>query len=91
MTLRLTSALCILFLAGCTSSEPQNISHVPAIEETATMPSPLPPVAYDPAIPEGDTAAAASLQAGHNCHRTGNAILCDAPADPNADTTSYTN
>ncbi|HEY6629973.1 MAG TPA: hypothetical protein VIZ90_00840 [Rhizobiaceae bacterium] len=42
MTFRLTSALCILVLAGCTSSEPQNASYAPATEQAAPMHMPPP-------------------------------------------------
>jgi hypothetical protein len=46
MTLRLMPALCILLLAGCTSSEPQKASYAPLVEEApAPMPMPAPPPA----------------------------------------------
>lgn len=54
MILRLMSAACILVLAGCTSSEPQNASYAPAprLEATApvTMPPPPPALAPAPAL-----------------------------------------
>lgn len=92
MTLRLMSALCILILVGCTSSEPEKASYTPAIEGAATMPAPLQaPVSYDQAgqVAPSDIAAPVALQPG--CSTVDNVTLCDAPADAAADDTSYTN
>lgn len=92
MTFRPMSALCILLLAGCTSSEPQNASYVPLAEEMATMPNPPPTQApYDRAgqVLPSDAAAAVALQP--SCHTVNNVTLCDVPADPTVDDTLYTN
>ncbi|MBX3580755.1 MAG: hypothetical protein KF810_02510 [Rhizobiaceae bacterium] len=44
MTFRLTPALSIILLAGCTSSEPQNVSYAPvAAQPTQMQQAPLPP------------------------------------------------
>lgn len=53
MPFRLTPALLVILLAGCTSSEPQNVSYAPlATQPVAMQPAPLP----SPSMPQGDTA-----------------------------------
>lgn len=54
MTLRLMSALSILVLAGCTSSEPQNASYAPLVQEAAPAPMTMPPAPPAPAL-QGQT------------------------------------
>lgn len=91
MPLRLMSALCILLLAGCTSSEPQN-AYAPLAEGAATMPTPPQvPALHDQTgpVPPSTAAVATALQPG--CHTVDNVTLCDAPADPMAEDTLYTN
>jgi hypothetical protein len=91
MPLRLTPALCILLLAGCTSSEPQNVSYAPVVEQPATVVgAPTVPAAYDQMgqTPQG-VAGPAVLQPG--CSTVDNVTLCDAPSDPSVDETHYTN
>lgn len=66
MTFRLTPALCILFLAGCASSEPQNASYAPAAVQpttmqSATLPPPSSPV-VNPAYAAGSQPAPATSQ-----------------------------
>ena len=63
MTFRLTPALSILILAGCASSEPQNVSYAPLAAQPMTMQAAtLPP----PSLPEGNSAAmSSSLSSGH--------------------------
>jgi len=50
MTLRLTPALCILVLAGCTSSEPHNASYAPLPDQAAPAPMTMPPPPPAPAL-----------------------------------------
>jgi hypothetical protein len=52
MTLRLMLALSILVLAGCASSEPQNVSYAPAplVEAAAPAPVHMPPPPTAPAL-----------------------------------------
>lgn len=52
MTFRLTPALCIFVLAGCTSSEPRNVSYAPAplVEAAAPGPMDMPPPPPAPAM-----------------------------------------
>lgn len=101
MPLRPMSALCILLLAGCASSEPKNEYYAsPAGEAAALQGAPpaetphvttLPaPASYDQSgqLPVGP-AAPAALQPG--CSTVDNVTLCDAPADPSGDDTLHTN
>ena len=91
MPLRLTPALCILLLAGCTSSEPQNVSYAPVVEQPATVVgAPTVPAAYDQmGQTQQGVAGPAVLQP--SCSTVDNVTLCDAPADPGVDDTLYTN
>ena len=92
MILRPMSALCILILAGCTSSEPQTVTYAPLVDAAAPMPAPLPdPAPHDQAgqFPPGDAELATAYQPG--CSTVDNVTLCDAPADPSVDDTLYTN
>lgn len=43
MILRLTPALCILALAGCSTPEPQNVSYAPGPASVAPLPAPVMP------------------------------------------------
>lgn len=91
MLLRLTPGLCILLLAGCTSSEPQNVSYAPVVQEpAAVVGAPTVPAAYDQAEQAPlDVAGPAALQPG--CSTVDNVTLCDAPYDPSVDETLHTN
>ena len=92
MILRPMSALCILILAGCTSSEPQNVTYAPLVDGAAPMRAPPPdPALYDQTgqLPSADAELATAYQPG--CHTVDNVTLCDAPADPSVDDTLYTN
>lgn len=104
MTFRLTPVLCVLMLAGCASSEPQNVSYAPPPVQSMSVPAassePLPalapppaPFAQDPASPlDGDAAPQAALPPGAtNCSTVDEVTLCDAPSDPQVDETPYTN
>lgn len=97
MLLRLTPALCILLLAGCTSSEQQNISPAPLAESTAIPGAPTTPALVGQAVgepgqmPAGEPVAPATAQHGYNCRTVGNATMCDAPAVPTGQDTLYTN
>jgi len=63
MTFRMTPALSILLLAGCASSEPQNVSYAPLAAQPMKMQAaPLPA----PSLPEGNSAAmSSSLSSDH--------------------------
>ena len=94
MILRPMSALCIVLLAGCTSSEPRNVTSAQPLDAAAPMPMPLPPPT--PALqdqtgqlPLADAALATAYQPG--CRTVDDVTLCDAPADPGADDTLYPN
>ena len=92
MILRPMPALCVFLLAGCTSSEPQNVHYAPVVQEPPTVVgAPTVPAAYDQAgqAPPSGTAGPAALQPG--CSTVDNVTLCDAPADPSVDETHYTN
>ena len=93
MILRPMSALCILVLAGCTSSEPQNVTYAPLVGAAPMSVPPPPPTSalYDQTgqLPSADAAVATAYQPG--CHTVDNVTLCDAPADPSVDDTLYTN
>ncbi|MDQ2634055.1 MAG: hypothetical protein M3Y78_09995 [Pseudomonadota bacterium] len=92
MILRLMWALCIVLLAGCTSSEPQNVPYAPLVDAAAPMPAPPPtPALLDQTeqFPPSDAEPATAYQPG--CHTVDNVTLCDAPSDPSVDDTLYTN
>ena len=96
MPFRLTLALCIILLAGCTSSEPQNISPAPLAESTAVPGVPTPAFAGQTVgdtgqIPAADPMGTAATQHGYNCRTVGNATMCDAPAIPATEDRLYTN
>ncbi len=60
MTFRLTPALFVVLLAGCASSEPQNVSYAPVAAQPMTMQAaPLPP----PSLPVGEPAPSSSFHA----------------------------
>lgn len=91
MLLRLTPALSALVLAGCVSSEPRQVAY----DLEAAAPLLADPVPSEPLVPNGEDQtgglAASTAQQSYNCRTVGNVTLCDAPADPNADETRYTN
>lgn len=93
MPFRLTPALCVLVLTGCATPEPQNVAYAPS---AAFMPAPPPvgpsvPALHDqPAnVATDDMSAAPAPQPG--CSTVDGVTLCDAPYDPDADDTLYTN
>lgn len=91
MPLRLTPALCILILAGCTSSEPQNAHYAPVVQEpVAVAGAPTVPAAYDQ-VGQAPQAVAGPPAVQPGCSTVDNVTLCDAPSDPSVDETQYTN
>lgn len=97
MILRPIPALCILLLAGCASSEPQNAAYAPPADAQpsfAVAPNaapPLPAAPYDQmgTAPTDGMLAAPAPQPG--CSTVDGVTLCDAPYDPDADDRLYTN
>lgn len=91
-----------LILAGCTSQQPANPSYSaasqPALQAVgapgaAAGSAALPPPSGVSAV-DGTAAAAAGFPpapAQHECRTVGNVTTCDVPADPDADSTLYTN
>lgn len=59
MPFRLTPALFLVLLAGCTSSEPQNVSYAPLAAQPSMQAATLPP----PSLPEGEPAPSSSFHA----------------------------
>lgn len=111
-----------IFLAGCTSSEPQDLAYSPAppaasisqIDTSESLPPPglaantMPsPTATQPAgtirpdansvvgfpspPPCPDPDGCAPKPVASACRTVGNVTTCDAPRDPMADDTRYTN
>ncbi len=90
MFLRTLPVLGILLLAACTSSEPQNASPVRLAPGAGTVSAALLP--HDQtAHPMQDAAGASVLQPDPNCRVVGDATLCDATPDPDAEDRPYTN
>ena len=103
MPLRLIPALCIVLLAGCTSSEPQNASYAPlaAAPSLQATPAAAPPASelqnQPTAFPssdaagllQADTAATPVLTSdATKCSTVDGVTLCDAPAGSGTDDTS---
>ncbi|NGN40779.1 hypothetical protein G6N74_06855 [Mesorhizobium sp. CGMCC 1.15528] len=109
-----------IFLAGCTSSEPQDLGYSPAAASTSqinaasenlpapslaapspanAMPAPAAAQPEDansvvgfpspPPCPDPDGCAPKPVASA--CRTVGNVTTCDAPRDPSADDTRYTN
>jgi hypothetical protein len=99
MLLRLTPALAIILMTGCTSSEPQTTaSPAPLALNPAGMPAstskPAPtshPIGSTGQEPTGGSVDALAVQHGYNCRTVGNATMCDAPAIPSGEDPLYTN
>ena len=106
MSLRLMSALCILLMAGCTSSEPQNASYAPRadratiisdtppasapVASTPTTDTPPAPASYDQVEYAAASGTPAPAALQPGCHTVDNVTLCDVPADPSAEDILYT-
>ncbi len=88
---RCLTALLVFLLAGCTTPEPQNAAYVPDTPNPAAMPAPSVPASGDQPmhVSPGGMSAAPAPQPG--CSTVDGVTLCDAPYDPAADDTRYTN